>query len=413
MDVYGISEKWVFKDYGVLDYFYNDLNVEENRKILESKVDMDDYIRMYAIAFLLNHTDWPANNFEAWKYNGSNHSDSEYTDGRIRFLLKDFDNTISERQPGEGLFLYIMNQEESLFSEVMKSEYYKSKFLVVLSDLEKTVFCKENVNKLVDELSFPVIEEMRMHYSKEMVDDALVALDDLKAFNSSSKNMLHPQMEQFWNLDKKYTLNVTASKGVKVYCNNIEVSNGSFSNDYFTHTIPELNVKLSPGYSITRISVNGNAVEGDSEMLSSFIDGINDTDIEIIAERNKSQVLVIDSIKAEADADSIILYNAGIDDVNLSNYYISDDEDIHTKFRLPAEVLAPGDVVTLYGKKALYRDKRFIFGFSLNEKETVYLYSGAEDKIVDSLSIPRMCVSESYGRFLEYSDAPIGEFFHR
>lgn len=400
VDIYGISEKYVMEDFGVSDLIYADLNDEKNREELEKYVDMDELLKMYAVALLINHFDWPDNNFEAWKLSGTTKSDSIYSDGRIRFLLYDFDTTFLNETPHDSiLYKYALNTEMSCFSQIIKSDYYRNRFLVLVSDLKKNVFNEQNVNSLVDVFSEPVIEEMRKHYDDRAVAEAVDSIDKLKQINANAKELLYPQLEELLGVDKKYNLFLSVSEGAIVYWDNVEVTGSDYSNSYYYGSTPTLKIELLPGYSLDSVVVNGNEVDAGDLDWAGLIDGYNDINIEVNAVHDQKQILVVDSFCADGENDRVTIYNAGVDDVELSSFYMSDDPKLPMKYRLPNDILPAGDTITLYGERALYRDKRYIFGYSLNDNERIILYSADRDEVVDDIPIPRMTDFEEYGRF--------------
>ena len=398
---YGNSESLVLEGLELRDLFLKDLNVESNRRELESKVDMDSFLQMYAIAVLMNHTDWPHNNYLAWRYEGDFIDSMPYTDGKLRFLLKDFDDTFSERQAHEGEFEYIMNPDVSVFSNVMKSDYYRNRFLVILSDFEKNTFNSENVNALVDELYEPVFLEMSNHYSSSDIEKAIVASNEIKDYNVIARELLYKNIESDFDVSEKYLFELDVPEGAVASWNNVIVSGELYATEYYKGAVPDIRIEANKGYSIESVIVNGIQHLDDNLNISDLIDGNEDVSIKIHVRREETPCLVINSVSVDNGFDEVCLYNAGDVNVDLSDYYLSDNYKVLDKFQLPADTLAPGEMISFYDKKTFLKDRRYIFGFSLKEGEELVLYNADKDEIIDTIIIPEMAENEKYGRMMQ------------
>ena len=98
----------------------------------------------------------------------------------------------------------------------------------------------------------------------------------------------------------------------------------------------------------------------------------------------------------ERGVDVLEIFNGGKSNVKLSDYYLSDDRERLTLFRLPDTVLKPGQYYVLYCTENR-SDSRHT-GFKLSsDGEKVYLTKG-KTQIVDALNIPPLTVDYSYGR---------------
>jgi len=96
--------------------------------------------------------------------------------------------------------------------------------------------------------------------------------------------------------------------------------------------------------------------------------------------------------------DLIELYNAGSKTIQLSNYYLSDDKDNLTMWRLPSFKLAPGRCYVIYatGEETSARDKA---SFKISDEgETLYL-STRDGVCIDALTVPALTPDASYGRY--------------
>lgn len=185
------SEKEVFKSLGLEEYYWDNLDSSENREKLEELVDMENYLKYYAIFVLANNTDWPMNNFEAWRYKDERNTNNKYEDGRVRFLISDTDliyytegNIVWFEGVIGDIFEYLMegknNGAGSSFRKVMESEYYREKFIGLLRELMKGPFKTENILKIIDEEVAKIEHQVKLFSSEGGYEDWIKQIGLLK-----------------------------------------------------------------------------------------------------------------------------------------------------------------------------------------------------------------------------------------
>ncbi len=97
----------------------------------------------------------------------------------------------------------------------------------------------------------------------------------------------------------------------------------------------------------------------------------------------------------ERHMDALEIRNVGKKDIQLSDYYLSDDRKKPTKYHLPSVTLKPGSNYVFYCTEI--KDERHT-GFKLSSNgEQVYLSKG-KNRVVDVLNIPPIPADYSYGR---------------
>lgn len=172
------SEESVFSELGIGVEIWDDLDMPGGRERLEKLIDMEDFLRYYAIQIMINNTDWPTNNYVAWKYKGKKDETNKYTDGRLRFLLRDTDLTYYTDENTDwfegvkgDIFEFLMekkyNGAGSVFYKVMESEYYRNRFIEILRELINGPFKTENVLKIIDEEAGKIDHQVKLWYSDE------------------------------------------------------------------------------------------------------------------------------------------------------------------------------------------------------------------------------------------------------
>ena len=202
------SEKTVFEKFELSDELWDNLDELENRERLENVIDMDDYLQYFAVQILFNNTDWPMNNFEAWRVNGKNRTDNKYEDGRIRFLVYDTD-LIYYNEEGilwfEGsigdIFKYLMegkyNGTGSTFKKVMESEYYRAKFIILLEELLDGPFATENVLKVINEEAEKIDHQVKLFSSDEEYQEWSENVEMMKRAAAERENEVRFDIEEY------------------------------------------------------------------------------------------------------------------------------------------------------------------------------------------------------------------------
>ncbi|MBQ3309635.1 CotH kinase family protein [Candidatus Saccharibacteria bacterium] len=172
------TEEHVLDEAGIIKLFETDLNITSNREKLEQKVDMDDYLKYYAIELLLNNTDWPQNSYEIWRYAGGEVANNKYTDGRWRFLIYDTDMVYLKQGnleyfPGiigdqfEAIMESKNKAQNSTFRSVINSTYYRQKFLAIMRELLGTSFKLSNILEVMEVEQRKIAPAMKLYYSEQ------------------------------------------------------------------------------------------------------------------------------------------------------------------------------------------------------------------------------------------------------
>lgn len=390
-------------------YFGKDLDDSLNREILEQYVDMDNYLTYYAVNVLWNNTDWPGNNFEMWRYVGAYESDNKYSDGRYRFLIYDVDmiyNTENSFDFFEGCkedtFVSLMENRYlgngSSFLNVMKSSYYRDKFVTIVSDLLNTSFRSDKILGVIQEENDKIATLRSLYYGEDYAEQTAFYVDQIVRAVQARPNKIHEDFLYYFGLNEKYNMELSLTKGICVSWNNMEVfEEEEYYNQYYQGTEVVLNQEVYPGYTFQYWLVNGEKIyESSLNITNKFIRDGN-IRIQAVACVNDMPEIIVSEISAKGSADWIRITNVGGSGGNLKDYYISDDEKELMKYQLPDVFLETGNSIIIYGSKNHDSVGNYICNFSLNENETLFL--SKESKCIFSIHIPIMSEFEVFGRF--------------
>lgn len=206
------AELSALKDAGLMDLFNADLNDRENKEKLEAKVDMDDYLRYYALEILWNNTDWPQNSFEMWRYTGTADRKNKYSDGRFRFLVYDTDLTYQTEQShvyfkysnGDTFESIMENRARakgSTLVNVLKSDYYREKFIDILREYINGALRTENVLSVIESEANVIDRQMRVNYSEARYDIWREQIDLMKKAASERNDAIKIDIKKYFNVD--------------------------------------------------------------------------------------------------------------------------------------------------------------------------------------------------------------------
>ena len=206
------SEKDVFGAFKIEEEYWDGLDSEENRKRIEEMVDMDDYLEYYAISILVNNTDWPTNNFAAWRFKNNGKTDNKYEDGRIRFLIRDtdliyytegnidwFDGAIGD------IFQSMMDNENrgnsSSFRQVMSSKYYSQRFIELLRELINGPFATENVLRIIDEEAAKIEHQVKLFSSAEEYEEWKDQIELMRKAASGREGQMRWNVKEYFDTE--------------------------------------------------------------------------------------------------------------------------------------------------------------------------------------------------------------------
>ena len=277
IEKYSNSDVDVYTRSKIIKLFTADLTQEANQQALEAKVDMDNYLFYFALEVLFNNADWPFNNVTVWRYLGEEDPDNPYTDGRIRFLIEDMDQILSNGLHGDPtrwsneLIDYLMKEKGNTFYHVMQCTRYRDKFLTYVDDLLRTSFEPEHACAVLDRLYAEMKREYILDYGdafwKEMEDTAETTKQNVR----EKEKLYRENITKYMELTDRYSVEIEAGEGVSVTWNNMNVSpGGTWTNDYYCGTSFTVTAHPAEGYRLAGWEVNGKAVEDEGADGSSL-----------------------------------------------------------------------------------------------------------------------------------------------
>ena len=274
MEKYSGSDVDVYTKAKILRLFTADLTDPAIQENLERAVDMDNYLQYFALEVLFNNADWPYNNVTIWRYLGEEDPENPYTDGRIRFVLDDMDQILSNNLHGDPtrwsteLVDYLMKDKGATFHHVMECDRYRDTFLTYVDDLLRTAFEPEHACAVLDELYTGWKREYLLDYGEAFWEEMEHTAEVTKQNVREKEALYRADIETYMGLTDRYNVRIEAGEGVTVTWNNDCGTSpdkkiqklgpgGTWSGEYYCGTSFSAEAVATEGYRFAGWEVNG------------------------------------------------------------------------------------------------------------------------------------------------------------
>jgi len=404
--VYGLAEE----GFNSGDGFKDDALFEE----FSSLVDIDSFMLYYAIQVYVSNTgDWPHNNFKAWRYYPDEDEiiTNPYLDGKWRFIM--FDTEFSLGLYGRSHFatntlrdvININNipagsGRSLLLWAVLQREDMREMFANTMCDLMDGAFRHDNVittlNKLADSM------QHEFYYALENSSLAGWVIwtyeerrDQIRNFSRGRAEAMQGQIMRVFNLPDntwRYSVTVTGAENTHAQLSTRFISeNETISANYFSCYEVLLSALPYAGYEVTSWEINGVHYDTAEIMLNSgMADSNGHIDIQLhVAKMIEGMPLYINELSTASGADWITLYNPNQVAISTRMYYLSDDINNLTRWKMPTINVQPEESLMIVMSnnrtpEALMKPQT---NFNLSAGETLYL-SDTDGNIIASVQIP-------------------------
>lgn len=375
-----------------------------------SLVDIDNLMMYYAIQIYIDNKDWPGNNFKVWRYYPSEGEevDSEYLDGKWRFLLFDAeyawglygagfkDDTLADVLSGSH-----MQGDSTILKAVLERTDMKQKFANTMCDLMDGAFSTENalsvVEALIERSDNECFYALENGYTSTWANKDTFAdsRQQIRDFAERRPSVITNYLaKQFGYEGTKYNVEFYNPTGAKSTLNSQTLtSSGSVSASYFTECTAVLKTDTYDGYEFSYWLVNGKKhTNKDLYIYSNMADADGNVVIQLYLNKTDAdRTVTISELYTSGEGDWIEIYNPTENDINLSGYYLSDDELDFEKYRLTSLVVPAGETVVVVCKNnnetsALKRQQT---NFSLKTGETLY-FSDNEGNVLSEVAVVNM-----------------------
>ncbi len=398
-----------------------DMTREDNYQKLCEFLDVENYLRYFAIENYVGNDDWPGGNVKTYRYEAGEQGYREggVFDGRYRMLLYDADY-------GFGLMFYhdtigclvnemtldkLMNGESPLFAALMQREDCRRFFVSYTLDLMNGVMRAEHVAELTDAMHASHKQEIaRMLDTEGLVGGVLLEdepltmetveknIGQIKSFAAERPQYVFQDIAEKFGYARQYKLTVLSENAdYPVIINGKYYAGSVFTGTYLKEIPVTLTPCPGPNEEFDHWLVDGVAYRNEKLVLQENDIAGDAVKVEIVMRESPEPGLRIQAVAARGKEDYVELVNLSGQTVSTRGYYLSDGDDPY-QYALPVVVLKPGETMRLVGEDNHGAESlgQFSFGFNLKEGETLTLTLA--EKPVDSVVIPKMSADGVYVR---------------
>jgi hypothetical protein len=169
---------------GSAGYFNAVLDSLENQNIndlggmafIERHADIRNFAEIHAANVYFSNIDWPGNNNDYWRYNGSPEGRGSSKDGRFRWMMFDMDfgfSHLSSSGYSADLFHHYLTTQDIMWSNhprstlmfrsFMQNREFRDLFINIQLDLLNTYFQEERVKETIGQFKQMYSHEIRNH----------------------------------------------------------------------------------------------------------------------------------------------------------------------------------------------------------------------------------------------------------
>ncbi len=183
----------------------------------ERQMDMENFILYNVANIYANNGDWPHNNVDFWRANGS--AASAAGDGRWRWILFDTDfgfglngdhnsNTLRHAtDPGSGWSTVVLRR-------LLENPAFRTTFINAFADHIATTFRPERIEAIADEMAAEIAPSMAEH-ARRWRNQGSSSVDGIKSFGRNRPAAMRQHLTEFFGLSGSVpvTLDVAGTGG--------------------------------------------------------------------------------------------------------------------------------------------------------------------------------------------------------
>lgn len=313
----------------------NNISMNSNYDIVNSFIDVNNFIRYQVPNIYMDNTDWPGNNLKFWR--------SEHPGSRWRWISfdKDFGFNIWGSGPSHNTLEFTLDPNGPpwpnpswstfLFRRLLGNNTFKNSFLNYFADQLNTTYQPGNVISKLDQFQQMIEGEIGDHCQQwgNSINVWYHELDKMRDFAVQRPQHVWQHLIDYFNL-VRHEIHVTNSEPEKgfVQINSVSITDGDWSGYYFQGVPVQINAIPRHGYEFAGW-VNDFTTSGSNLTLN--LDGSVDLIPNFVSKGSEKYGLTINEIKyvnTENDSeDWIEIMNRSNQNVDLSGWIIGDSNN--------------------------------------------------------------------------------------
>lgn len=381
------AEQFAVSDSGLLPLLQSDLNVQANIIKLESKIDVNAFLKYYAYEYYVNNNDW-LNNYNNFKM-------IRVENGLFTPVMYDLDTVFSFWGDEIEIFTsFDYLDDNSLIFNLLRNNDYKNRFVNYILDLRNYVFSEKNLIDVFDLKYAEINREMSYLAHEHKNEDVRFRAANWEGnyfyFRSDiakRSDKIDLLLEKYFETGQKYSISIQPpSFGAKIRINSIDLFNDSdiLNGEYYREYPIELSYEHGDGTEFLYWNVNGKLIENETLKIPGDVDASSSYEVSLVTNPVDTQNVKISSIYNSDLIDWLEITNTGTTTKSYDSLFISDDIDNLKKVEFNNIEFSVGKKVRVYGKVGSVASYRLSFNFK--QGETIYLSDG--ERIIDSITVP-------------------------
>ena len=379
-------------------------------------LDVDEFANYMAAELYLGNDDWPNNNVKAYR---------SLDDGRFRFICFDLDYSFNEwgQTIASALDGYSSVKMVKLFKNLLEHDGFRRKFIDTFCIMAGSVFEKERVSVIVDELA----DAMRPNsqYDGKLPDNSA---NKIKNKLKDRLPNLIDQLQKYKPMQlsgvQKQSVRISADvSGATIFMNGIKVPYADFNGQLFDPV--QLEAQAPAGYRFVRWEKGGsiysrksvvNLPKNSSFSMKARFEPLTDgerkdqgiTPVRINEVSAANSIYVNEFFKRN---DWVELYNTTDQDIDVEGMYLSDNADNSKKYQI-SKANGLSTLIPARGYLIIWCDKldplsQLHAPFKLAAEGDELLLTAADDSWTDRFTYTAMKGDETIGRYPDGSNSVI------
>lgn len=383
------NRQFAFSNYGIgkeeIDQWEGDITIKEGDRTMLNKwydlsvqlsqnptdttiwnnickiVDIDEYCNYMAAEIYMGNMDWLRGGFKNIK--GFRAKDEN---GKFHIVMHDVDAAFGDTD----MILQVMSKGTGSlpkrFCNMLKYEPFKKQFIDAYCIMNGSVFEPVRCDSIIRNIK--TIIEPALQIEGYTAEDKAELLNNRISDNEVRRPALKNSLIKAFGLESEYNISISSNIDTgRLLVNNQEIPTGYF-NGYLFPPI-SLSAATPDGYRFEGWYINDINVSSDSTFLFSNKYTSGTYSLKAVFEKldnTETCPICINEISSANDiyineygkkVDWIELYNRSEADIDLSDYYISDDEDFPLKYQIGSD-LPTNTIIPAYGYKIIWCDDK-------------------------------------------------------
>ncbi|NPD46178.1 MULTISPECIES: lamin tail domain-containing protein [unclassified Lentimicrobium] len=428
----------------------NNMEEDENYEYVQTQIDIDNYLSYFSSEVYMGNVDWVITNIKFWRYKGFDKSTKSINglDGRWRWFMFDFDlvfgGSCDDISSNVNVLDDAFDQEHGKATILARGLKENDQFVIDLvnrtCDHMNSNFNQSNFREKLEEIDQSMTPEMLEHVSRWRYPSIATTLnvrqneiptltqwtnvlDDLYNFPKDRKRKIIDHYTEEFNLEDTIhiALNVNDKNMGNIKINSLFVSEAldgvsesvyPWHGTYFEDIPFQLVAMPKLGYRFVEWQETGDT---DASLMVDLDEGavftaLFEEDPDFVFEDaifiNEFMAVNKSTITDEynANADWIEIYNPNDKQVDLANFYISDDADDAFKYQFPFGTVST--IIEAYGYKLIWCDDRTERGplhtnFKLSSSGDDILLMAPDSSLIDNITFGAQGEDIAYGREMD------------